>query len=317
MKKILAAASALVLLTGCYEDYVRDYDYSAVFAAYQYDLRTFVLGEDASFEFQVALGGVMQNRQDRRVDLVLEEGLLDGAVAGLTDKNRVSGEYVATAVKEAGITQVSALPARYYTLEGMDGLTIRRGAHTAAVTVKAADAIAADPLSFKPYYALGFRITGADADTVLVEKNYAVIAVKCENSFYGFWTLSGVRQSYDWTGNLVATDREEASLADARTYELTTTAADRLTCNKVAGSTGTMTLTFDGDAITISSPDGTVTGTGSFSGDVLLQNRKLFLEYRIAGTDGAYDEVRDTLSFRNRIRDGVNEWQDENPEHYR
>lgn len=26
--------------------------------------------------------------------------------------------------------------------------------------------------------------------------------------------------------------------------------------------------------------------------------------------------VTDTLTFRNRIRDGVNEWQDENPDHY-
>ena len=33
--------------------------------------------------------------------------------------------------------------------------------------------------------------------------------------------------------------------------------------------------------------------------------------------DGTVTEVTDTLTFRNRIRDGVNEWQDENPQHYK
>ena len=48
-----------------------------------------------------------------------------------------------------------------------------------------------------------------------------------------------------------------------------------------------------------------------------LQNRKLFLNYRFANGDGTTTYVQDTLTFRNRIRDGVNEWQDENPEHYK
>ena len=47
-----------------------------------------------------------------------------------------------------------------------------------------------------------------------------------------------------------------------------------------------------------------------------LQNRKLFLHYRYPNGDGTFTVVRDTLTFRNRIRDGVNEWQDENPKNY-
>ena len=38
---------------------------------------------------------------------------------------------------------------------------------------------------------------------------------------------------------------------------------------------------------------------------------------KVTHDDGSYDEVRDTLAFRNRIRDGINEWQDENPGHYK
>ena len=36
----------------------------------------------------------------------------------------------------------------------------------------------------------------------------------------------------------------------------------------------------------------------------------------VTDAGGARREVKDVLSFRNRIRDGVNEWQDENPAHY-
>ena len=60
-----------------------------------------------------------------------------------------------------------------------------------------------------------------------------------------------------------------------------------------------------------------VTGTGRFNGEKLLQNRKLFLEYSYANEAGNTVTVKDTLSFRNRYRDGVNEWQDENPENYK
>ena len=316
MKKALYLAIALVLATACYKDYVTDYGTSAVFAAYQYDLRSFVLGEDASFEFQVALGGVMQNTQDRKVTLSLDDGLLAGAVAGMKNKSLSSGDYVGNAITEAGITAFKPLPATFRTIEGMDDLVIKKGSHTAAVKISATSAIAADPDAFKPAYAIGFRIDSADADTVLANKNYAVIAVRCENRFYGFWSRSGVTRTYDWTGTKTGETREVASLVDSRQYEFTTVNASSVKCNKVGGFSGQMTLSFDGNNISVSSTDGKVSGSGTFNGETLLQNRQIYLRYRVNKDDGGYDDVRDTLSFRNRIRDGVNEWQDENPAHY-
>ncbi len=317
MKKVLYLALTLLLATACYEDYVTDYGTSAVFAAYQYDLRSFVLGEEASFQFQVALGGVMRNEKDRKVTLSLDDALLTGAVAGMKDNSKASGDYVGTAVTDAGITAFKPLPASYRTIEGMDGLTIRKGAHTAAVTIKATDAFISDPDAFKPAYAIAFRIDAADADTVLQNKNYAVIAVRCENRFFGFWSRSGLVRTYDWTGAKTGESSETASLADSRQYELTTVGANSVSCNKVAGFSGQMTFTFNGNDITVSSDDGKISGSGSFNGETLLQERKIFLRYRVNKDDGGYDDVRDTLSFRNRIRDGINEWQDENPAHYK
>ena len=180
---------------------------------------------------------------------------------------------------------------------------------------KFTDAIAADPLAFKPGYAVAFKILKADADTVLETKNYAVIGVVCENRFYGNWSRQGETKVYDLGGNLASTDTEAASLADERVYTLSTVDAGTVRCNKVDGSSGDMLLTFDGNAIRVSSADGTVTGTGSFNGAKLLQDRKLTLDYTVTTPTGR-KEVKDILSFRNRIRDGVNEWQDENPAHY-
>lgn len=312
MNRYLGWALMLVMATSCYDSYVKDYDYTAVFAAYQYDLRSFVAGEDASFQFQVALGGVMKNTRDRRVTVEVDNSLLDGAVAKMSDKSLISGDYVTAALEEAGVTTLKPLPEGSFTLEGMDGLTILSGRHTAGITVKATDALLQDPEAWKPGYAIAFKITGADADTVLQKKNYAVIAVKCENRYFGYWTRGGVRRSYDWAGNEVGEpDRETASLADSRTYLLTSRSASEVSCNKVAGSTGQMTLRFDGNAVTVSSEDGTVSGTGEVDNGKVLQERVICLKYRIDRGSGAYDEVRDTLRFRNRIRDGISEWQDE------
>jgi hypothetical protein len=57
-------------------------------------------------------------------------------------------------------------------------------------------------------------------------------------------------------------------------------------------------------------------GESRFNRATLLQDRKIFLAYKYEKGGNVY-HARDTLTFRNRIRDGVNEWQDENPEHYK
>ena len=42
---LLSSVAVALSLTGCYKDYVQDFDYSGAYLAYQYDLRTFVVGE--------------------------------------------------------------------------------------------------------------------------------------------------------------------------------------------------------------------------------------------------------------------------------
>ena len=76
-KKILAMAAPLFILAGCYDQYVLDYDYSAVYVANQYDLRTLVVGEGMKFDFGVVLGGVMNNSQDRTIRFEIDDELVN------------------------------------------------------------------------------------------------------------------------------------------------------------------------------------------------------------------------------------------------
>ena len=80
MKNRIAALPLLLALfcSGCYDDYVEDYDHSGVYVAYQYDLRSFIVGEEMSFEIGSVLGGVIENERDRSVYYVLDDDLVDG-----------------------------------------------------------------------------------------------------------------------------------------------------------------------------------------------------------------------------------------------
>ena len=67
MATVFISAANTLALTGCYKDYVEDFDYSGAYLAYQYDLRTFVVGEGMQFKIGAVIGGVMTNEYDRDI----------------------------------------------------------------------------------------------------------------------------------------------------------------------------------------------------------------------------------------------------------
>lgn len=330
--KALALFFAAVSLTSCYEDFVKDFGHAGVYIAYQYDLRTFVIGETDEVKMPVALGGVMDNKEDRAVRVSIDDSLLVKdisaiipvaesfrAIDGLLGNAPVglaSGDYVSTEVKAAGLKEITPMPAEYYATVGVQDMKIAKGRHTASFTVKRTDALLSDPNAFAPYYAIAYKIDKADADSVIAEKSFAIVALKCENRFYGYWRRSGVVVSYDADGNEIDRQRAGDSWTDANAYYLSTKDAKTVVSNKVAAASEEMELVFDGNDVILSSASGNVSGTGKFNGSKLLQGRELYLTYKVTDGDGSYKEVSDTLRFRNRIRDGVSEWQDENPENY-
>lgn len=342
MKKTFAEIMfAGLLLTSCYGDYTMDYEYSGVYAAYQYDLRTFVIGEGMKFDFTVALGGVVENTRDRKVRVVVDPDLLTcdlstfsatgtaksfTALDGLKGKaglGTLSQSYVSKEM--AAVSQISPLPVSCYSLEGLENLTIKKGRHTAAVTIRANENLLEDEKAFTPYFAIGFRIEDADADVVVKEKSFEVIAVKCENRFWGNWIHGGrtiVRN--DVTSEIISTSEYEADPAqtDDKLYVLSTLDAASVVTNTMQGRDGKLKLTFKGNDIEISSygQDFTINPIqgwpSRFNDAPLLQDRELTLNYCYSNGDGTTTYVYDILKFRNRIRDGINEWQDENTENY-
>ena len=311
MKKILATLLAAATLAGCYDEYVKDYDYSGVYIAYQYDLRTFVVGEGMKFTVGSVLAGVMDNERDRSVYYALDDELVTGDLApfngldelgqpsapftafdvmsGKSTSGTVSQSYVTTAVKASGIKELTPLPREYFTVSDEEKMTIRRGRHTGTITVRADSAafLADAKAGRNPYYAVGFRITSADADTILLSKSFEVIAVRYENKLFGNYYHGGETQVVDARGEELSKEVYPTAVpSDEGThgiYTLTTDAPDALTTNYIGTKEGSVRLTLDGKEIRVSgSVDGSkeIEDLGSRFNDArLLQNRKLFLHY--------------------------------------
>lgn len=335
-------AGALLLAASCYEPYITDYTYSTVYNAFQYDLRTFVVGEGEQFEYTVALAGVLDNTADRNVSVSICDDLVTASIPeligvdaasftaydGLSGKGKfgtVSQSYVSDEVKALGVTAMEPLPSSCYTVSGLDGMKIEKGKWTAKATVKATDEFINNPKAIKPYYAIGFKIESAQADTIPLQKSFEVIAVKIENKYYGNWYHGGKTTVVDnVTGQIIPERCEDYSLVlpqpDDKAYILTTVAPDEVVTNKIGSKSGELHLKFDGENITLSVPDPTLKiscGACYSNGAKLLQDRKIYLNYSYDNGDGTSSFVSDELTFRNRIRDGVNEWQDLNPENYK
>ena len=348
MKKIKFIVAALALAcTGCYDDYVQDFERTGIYMPYQYDLRTFVVGEGMRFDVGVVLGGTVANERDRSVRYAVDPELVTGNLApmlgsddeemepftafevmsGVPTYGAVSQSYVKEAVAASGISDLTPLPGEYFSVSDPERMVVRSGRHTATVTVTADERFLADAhASAQPYYALAFRILEADADVVPLEKSFAVIAVRYENMLFGNWWHGGVTTvKDDATGEIV--EKTEYPLAiphdESRVYTLTTVAPDALTTSRLGDWEGSLRLTLREDGgIDVASADGQRViepfGEGCrFNRAKLLQDRKLFLNYKFSNGDGTTTYIEDVLVFRNRVRDGVNEWQDENPENYR
>lgn len=336
--RILALAVPVLAVSGCYDPYVVDYDQSAVYVAYQYDLRSLVVGEDMKFDFGAVLGGVISNDRDRTVRLEINDDLVTGDLStfggdapftalegmlGTAPVGTLSQSYVTDEVGAAGLEALTPLPSSHYSVSDNGKIVIKSGKHTGTVTLTASpEAFLSDEhVGPKPYYAIGWKITSADADTVLLSKSFGVIAIKCENRFFGDWYHGGKSKMTAADGSTTETAYPTRIPADANTaevYTLTTVSPYVLEVNCFHNDReGKMLITASDGGVKVSSEDGRITDTGSgWNNAKLLQDRKLFLNYKYTGADGSVTEVSDTLSFRNRIRDGINEWQDENPAHY-
>jgi hypothetical protein len=234
--------------------------------------------------------------------------------------------YIKAAV--SSVTTLLPLPLTYYTLSDISKMVIITGQHSGFVVLKVdSAAFLADAATINANYAVPFYITTADADSILEPKRSSVIGIKYENMLFGNYWHGGVTVVKDPAGTRIDTIMYYTAVNAPvnKAWALKTVGPYELTTNGVSDITSPtkqeMKLTLSGGNITISSVTGSTynvlpDGVSTFNQAKLLQNRKIFLNYKYQNAAGNTCYATDTLTFRNRIRDGVNEWQDENLSHY-
>lgn len=324
MKKILAILLLVTTFTACYDDYVNDFDHDGICFPYQIDTRTFVVGEGMKIQVGVVLSGVFDNNRDRIVTYQIDNSLI--SIETLTAM-QAGTQYIKDAV--ATVTELKLLPADYYTVTDNSKIVIKKGKHSGTITIRPDSAkFLSNAETLLPTYALPLRITSADADTVLVLKNYAVIGLKYENMLFGKYIHGGVTVEKDALGNVVTENKYYTTIPSPETkvWTLKTVEPFALTTNGVSSLSSSPKAEFkvilSGGSIAIGSVEGATyqvqaDGESTYNQAKLLQNRKIFLNYKYQNSIGNWCYAKDTLTFRNRIRDGVNEWQDENPGNYK
>jgi hypothetical protein len=322
MKKTLAFLILSLVMISCYDDYVKDFDYSAVYFPYQVDVRSFVVGEGMKIELGAALGGVIENKKDINVNFTIDNSLVTPDILTLMQ----SGEsYIVNSV--TGVQELSPVPPNYYTLSNAGKIVIKSGQHSGSVVMKAdSSAFLSDPATIRASYAIPLYITSSDADSILESRRYAVIGLKYENMLFGNYLHGGITVQKDPAGTVIDTVRYFTTVnqVESKIWTLTTIAPNALAVkgySSVSSSKNELVLTLDGGNITVSRASGSTfnfqpEGASIFNRSKLLQDRKIYLNYKYVNASGNTCYAQDTLTFRNRIRDGVNEWQDENPSHY-
>ena len=321
-------ALAAICAVSCYDDYVGDYDTIACGFANQTDVRSVIVGEGMSFSTGVALGGTINNDKDRYVNVGVDYSLVNENTYSLLKGHRFS--YIANLMKQ--VPAISALPAAIYDLETGTGVSgrvcIAKGSHLGVIRIKVdSAAFLADAARLYPKEVIPLKISSTDGTDIMEGRESSVIGVRYENMLFGNWYHGGSAVVTDAGGSELRRIHYPMSIpqADNLVWTLTTVDPFSLSVNAVAGeyngAAAQMKLTLeDDDTITISAVQGAAhvvepDGQSRFIRSKLLQNRRIVLKYKY-DDNGETVHASDTLKFRNRIRDGVNEWQDENSSHY-
>ena len=126
-------------------------------------------------------------------------------------------------------------------------VTIKKGYHTGNLYLYPTEEMFKDDNILKPYYALGFVVNSVEADSLVRDKSFQIMAIKVENRFYGNWYHGGRRiVKSDKTADYITDDRYVLTVpqADNSNYILTTEGFNTVTTNKIANQQGSLRLTF-------------------------------------------------------------------------
>lgn len=300
-----------------------DFEYSAVYFAYQSPVRTIVLGEDVfdtsldneyKCQIMATMGGVYDNTKDIEIGIRVDNSLCDGLIFDGTNQ------------------EILPMPANYYSLSS-DKITIKKGSVLGGVTVQLTDAFFKDPKSLENNYVIPVVMTGVvNADSILSgtplvdkprrgvssdwdvqPKDYILYAVKYINKYDANYLRRGIdviSGGQNGTLNRRAQNVEKDEVIDGiSSRSLNTIAWEHHTKDmQNATRNSMMLLTFNeqGSCTVSSETDGvTATGSGKFvsKGDKNSWGNKdrdvLYLDYTVNYGDIKV-ATKDTLVVRDR-----------------
>lgn len=323
--KIFLAILSCVCLCSCYDNYIKDYDKVACGFANQTDVRSVVVGEGMQFSTGVALGGVIENKKDRTVNFEIDYSLVNDET--LLAMKHHNFKYIADLM--ADVEALSVLPMSNYSLKSNSNypgrVVIEKGTHLGVIDVKIDSAAFFAEDHYTPDFVIPIRIVSARDTDIIDGREYTVIGVRYEALLFGSYWHGGYMDVEGAEGTDRISYPTEIPQADSRVWTLSTVSPKSLTANAVGreynSTAAQMKLTLeDDDTITIEAVPGARyqvvdEGDSRFIRARRLQDRKIALNYKYE-SEGLIYHVHDTLTFRNRLRDGVNEWQDENISHY-
>ncbi len=169
IKNLLVVSGLALLATSCYDDYKKDFDYTATYFSMQSPFRTVLVEDGKALPIEVGamLSGRYVNENNETVDFEIDSTMLDG-------------------------TGLTLLPAEYYTLSNESQITIPSGKKLGTIDVNFTEAFLNDSNAHKLYYALPFKITSTSLDSILPEQDSTIVAVKYQNEYYGVYRVKGV-----------------------------------------------------------------------------------------------------------------------------
>jgi hypothetical protein len=277
-----------------YEDYIKDYEFSAVYFAAQKPLRTIVAYEDdMSFKVGVALAGKRANLEPEWVTYQIDPSLLAG-------------------------TGFTLLPESYYSITNSNTgeankMVVPKGMFIGDVTVTLnREAFTSDPLATQNTYALPLRLLETSADSILsgkfddngnelmAAKNYTVLVVKYISPLHGTYYHKGLQQELNAAGAVVnETVFRNKDLSKNQTWDLSTLALQEVqTSGAGTFAPQGLKLTRNQDnTVAIEKATGSAITLLEGAGNYQPEKREFYLNYKFTNQGKTYS-VADTLILR-------------------
>lgn len=280
--KISLFAACLFSLVSCYEDYIKDYDYSATYFASQKPLRTVIADRNMTIKAGAAIGGKREVDLNDWVRFEVDPSLLEGTSLTLLPENCYS-------FSEPGMMRVT-----------------RSTIALAEVTVNFTEDFYNLPEAVTTRYALPLRLVDSSLDSILVDKSTSVIAIKYISTYHGTYYVQGVINTLDESGNITeSVSYNDTDLSKNITRNVSTLSRD-VVCRQGVGNLPTddaadmvqLAMNPSDKTVAVTSAEGGIAitdGHGTFddSGERLVIN----LEYSFE-KEGVRYSVQETLTRR-------------------